>query len=319
MATNEILTFASTTTGTNLLTQSEYTADAQRLIGHQPGIARSKLENKVLRQASLLVAGLAQYLANKQTTNVTDSLTKEQIAEMLLNAIGADYLALNGGNSMTAKLRAKSGAASVENINDNGFVFAGDVDSGLFNPADGQLQVAINGVSFLDMQLSQAIKAKKQLRAPPGIPNNSSNSDAAGFAFGETGDTGLFLENSNSAINIRLNNSIVGSWTSSMKDWNSNGWAKMSNGTIIQWCQYAFQNPAGLGSLIAWTRNFPIAFPTACLSVNVSTIGNSNDGTEHIVLASGWTNTYYSGRAKRVYGNWTTGEVTTVLALAIGY
>ncbi len=59
MATNEILTFASTNTGTNLLTQAEYAADAQRTIGHQPGIARAKLENKALRQASLMAAGLA--------------------------------------------------------------------------------------------------------------------------------------------------------------------------------------------------------------------------------------------------------------------
>jgi hypothetical protein len=49
MATNEILRFAETDTGTNLLTQSEYAADSQRPIGNQPGVARSKLVNKALR------------------------------------------------------------------------------------------------------------------------------------------------------------------------------------------------------------------------------------------------------------------------------
>jgi hypothetical protein len=87
MATNEILPFASTNTGTNLLTQAEYTSDAQRSIGHQPGIARSKLENKVLRQASLMAAGLAEFIADYQANNVTDSLTTQNIADYLYAAI----------------------------------------------------------------------------------------------------------------------------------------------------------------------------------------------------------------------------------------
>lgn len=87
MATNEILPFASTNTGTNLLTQAEYAADAQRTIGHQPGIARSKLENKALRQASLMSAGLAEFIADYQANNVTDGLTPQQIADYLLAAL----------------------------------------------------------------------------------------------------------------------------------------------------------------------------------------------------------------------------------------
>lgn len=90
MATNEILPFASTDTGTNLLTQAEYTADAQRTTGNQPGIARSKLVNKSLRQASLLAAGLAEFIADYQANNVTDSLTPQNIADYLLAAIQAN-------------------------------------------------------------------------------------------------------------------------------------------------------------------------------------------------------------------------------------
>lgn len=90
MATNEILPFASTNTGTNLLTQAEYAADAQRTTGNQPGIARSKLVNKSLRQASLLAAGLAEFIADYQANNVTDSLTPQNIADYLLAAIQAN-------------------------------------------------------------------------------------------------------------------------------------------------------------------------------------------------------------------------------------
>jgi len=87
MATNEILPFAVTNTGTNLLTQAEYVSDAQRPIGHQPGIARSKLANKAMRQASLISSGVAQFIADYQGNNVTDSLTPQQVADYLLAAV----------------------------------------------------------------------------------------------------------------------------------------------------------------------------------------------------------------------------------------
>ena len=90
MATSEILAFASTDTGTNLLTQAEYTADAQRTTGNQPGIARSKLVNKAMRQSNLIAAGVAKFIADYQTNNVTDSLTVQNVADYLAQAIKND-------------------------------------------------------------------------------------------------------------------------------------------------------------------------------------------------------------------------------------
>ena len=80
---NEILQFASQDTGSNLLTQSEYDGDAQRVIGHQPGIARSRLENKVLRQCSTMAAGLAEFVLQNQDGSVTDSMSPQEIASSL--------------------------------------------------------------------------------------------------------------------------------------------------------------------------------------------------------------------------------------------
>ena len=80
---NEILAFATQDTGTNLLTQQEYDGDIERTIGHQPGIARSKLENKVLRQSSLMAAGLAQFILGNQDDSVTDSMTAQQVADAI--------------------------------------------------------------------------------------------------------------------------------------------------------------------------------------------------------------------------------------------
>lgn len=70
---NEILKFAETDNGTNLLTQSEYSADAERLIGNAPGIARLKLVNKVLRQTSFISKNFADYLIQQVGGDVLDN------------------------------------------------------------------------------------------------------------------------------------------------------------------------------------------------------------------------------------------------------
>lgn len=108
MATNEILPFASTDTGTNLLTQAEYTSDAQRPIGNQPGIARSKLVNKALRQTTIVAAAVADYAADYQEANVTDGLStaalKTIIAKGFRKGVQATAIANGGGtvNAITA-------------------------------------------------------------------------------------------------------------------------------------------------------------------------------------------------------------------------
>ena len=107
MATNEILPFAGTDTGTNLLTQSDYNADAQRLVGNQPGIARQQLVNKVLRQTSLVSAAIAKFIADNQSNNVVDSATPTNLASwfsLALGSIASLPTAVAGGtaNALTA-------------------------------------------------------------------------------------------------------------------------------------------------------------------------------------------------------------------------
>lgn len=62
MAKNEILRFCENDIGTNLLSQEEYQKDAHRLIGNQPGIARSALVNKMLRQSATIAAGVGEFI-----------------------------------------------------------------------------------------------------------------------------------------------------------------------------------------------------------------------------------------------------------------
>lgn len=84
---NDILQFAPTDTGSNLLTQVEYAADTQRSIGNQPGIARAKLVNKVLRQCSFVASALTDYVATKTGSNVVDDGNKAALTTLMESAL----------------------------------------------------------------------------------------------------------------------------------------------------------------------------------------------------------------------------------------
>lgn len=84
MSANNILPFAPTDTGTNLLSGAAYLAASDRNNGNQPGVASSKLNNKALRQSSLMASAVAQFLADRQTTVIDDAtLTSAQVTALL--------------------------------------------------------------------------------------------------------------------------------------------------------------------------------------------------------------------------------------------
>lgn len=72
MATNEFLPFCPTSTGTNLLTEAEYTAAADRTTGNKPGVASSKLNNKALRQATYVTGQVAQFVSDQTGADLLD-------------------------------------------------------------------------------------------------------------------------------------------------------------------------------------------------------------------------------------------------------
>lgn len=88
MPTNQIIPFCPVDTGTNLLTQSDYNADSDRVDGNQPGVARSKLNNKALRQSSYMASQLAQYMANKTGNDILD----DAIPAKLLAIMNAAFM-----------------------------------------------------------------------------------------------------------------------------------------------------------------------------------------------------------------------------------
>lgn len=84
---SKILPFCATDTGSNLLTDAAYASDSHRPIGHQPGVARSPLINKTLRQTSLMAAALAKFIADVRSIEVNDAMNHETLASQLYNAI----------------------------------------------------------------------------------------------------------------------------------------------------------------------------------------------------------------------------------------
>ena len=91
--TNDILPFCSEgRDGEDLLALAAYRTDAQRLIGHQRGIARRELENRVLRQTSHVAAGLAQFIANRYRGGVKDDGNLDAIEQGMAAALAGGLL-----------------------------------------------------------------------------------------------------------------------------------------------------------------------------------------------------------------------------------
>lgn len=281
MANNEILPFAGTDTGTNLLTQAEYNADSQRPIGNQPGVARSKLINKALRQTSLIAAGIAEYIADNQANNITDALTPQNIA---------DYL--------QAAITGALGVTPPQFDNDTSLATTAFVQRALGNFAVGD--------SFAQDETLSAAKTGRHL-----IPNSTTitrvylpSASAAGFTLGNRGEAyhiqntasqaiavapqgsdSIFVSGSSSGAGVALslpvgaevtlvrisNTAWAAFGTGALKssaDFGSslasNGYQKLPSGLIIQWGTVN----CSTGGAVTWT--YPIAFSSV---VRVGPIG----------------------------------------------
>uniref|UniRef100_A0A6M3MAI9 Putative tail protein n=1 Tax=viral metagenome TaxID=1070528 RepID=A0A6M3MAI9_9ZZZZ len=85
MADNYILEFARDVAAT-VLSDAEYTADGERIIGNQPGIAREDFVNKAMKQSTLMAVVLAQFIVDYAGEDVQDD---DAIALILTNFLTA--------------------------------------------------------------------------------------------------------------------------------------------------------------------------------------------------------------------------------------
>lgn len=90
MATNDFLTFAASVTA-NVYTNAEYADDPGQLNGNQPGIAKSKLVNKAIRQSSLMSVVLSQFIVDKTGSNAVDDGTTAALLADLKTATDVGF------------------------------------------------------------------------------------------------------------------------------------------------------------------------------------------------------------------------------------
>lgn len=111
MAANQILPFAQGL-GANVLDQASYLGDAQRPLGNQPGTARATFVNKALLQLSAIAAGMGQFLADKQASDVTDQLSAATFSAMWQAAVKAATGGLAGVVPVTTTATLAASAAN---------------------------------------------------------------------------------------------------------------------------------------------------------------------------------------------------------------
>ena len=269
MANNEILPFAGTDTGTNLLTQSEYNADSQRPIGNQPGVARSKLVNKALRQSSLIAAGVAEFLADNQSNNITDSLTPQNVADYMAavvrslgiptavaggtaDAITADFtpnVALTNGTTVIVRAGAAN-ATTTPTFAPDGLAAKTIVKGNNLALAAGD--IAGSG-HWLEMNFDTVLD-KWVLQNPYTQVAVASSAEAQAQS-----------DNTKVLTPLRLKEALQGANQSLA----ASGYQKLPGGLILQW-GFSFANAGG--SVIT----FPIAFPTALLNISTGIANNAN-------------------------------------------
>lgn len=333
MATNEILQFAETDTGTNLLTQAEYLADAQRPIGNQPGVARSKLVNKALRQSSLIAAAVAQFIADNQTNNVVDTAAPADVADWIeaavrsigiptavaggtADAITADFtpnVALTNGttvivragaaNATTTPTFAPDGLTAKTIVKGNNLALvAGDI-------AGAGHWLEMNFDSVLDKWVLQNPDVTQASDTRAGTIELATNAEAQALV-----DTIRAITPSTLAQALKgANQSLAGT-----------GYQKLPGGLIIQWgITNLGSNLAGVGGAsVIGGVTFPIAFPAGPLSASVAGfVPNSTGGeaVENFLSVQGLSATTLTVAATRVTGSGSAPEILPVAWICVGY
>lgn len=274
MANNEILRFAENDTGTNLLTQAEYLADSQRQIGNQPGVARSKLVNKALRQSSLIASGVAKFLADNQSNNITDNLIPKNIADYMTavvrslgiptavtggtaDAITADFtpdVALTNGTTVIVRAGAAN-ATTTPTFAPDGLTANTIVKGNNLALAAGDIAGAGH---WLEMTFDTTL-GKWVLQNPYNV----------GLQIASTAEAQALANNTKAISPLRLDEALKGANQSLA----ASGYQKLPGGLIIQWGSYASSIAASSGVDII----FPIKFPNAVFSAVPGANSGSTD------------------------------------------
>jgi hypothetical protein len=269
MAANNILPFGAT--ASNELTQAAYLAEAQRLTGNQPGKASSKLVNKVLHQTNLIASGLAQFLADRQGSDVVDTLTPAQIATMLATV-------LNGPNLLATPAQFDSDAspattAFVQRALGNYQAMNAVNAPATLTAADSGKMISLGGTAIATLPIGSTVVsgtifnfvsviAGRTVLAQGSDQIFTSSSTVGGLTL-NVGDTAFLTWNGTQwvlvggTVQLQYSNSF-----GSLKT--GNGWQRLPGGLLLQW---GFGSTVAANGATGTVISFPLAFPSTALSL----------------------------------------------------
>jgi len=75
--------------GALVLTDGEFSADSQRIIGHQPGIARANFANKMAKQSSFIAEAVAKFIVDYAGVDVQDDQAASVVVANLVAAFNS--------------------------------------------------------------------------------------------------------------------------------------------------------------------------------------------------------------------------------------
>ncbi|WP_409977658.1 hypothetical protein [Pantoea vagans] len=266
MATNNFKPF-STGSNANVIPQADYEALDALINGFQAGKASSAQINKALRQSTFVAAALAQFLVNKNGTDVLDNGDLNGFVTLLGNAFAKTYLSrsnpfadikADGTAAIIAALAnlgldtALAGKAALTgSTNQKFWVLSAPGDNNAAVPVS-LLNSGLNQKADLNGDSNQTFYVQTNEGATAAVNNTRLGNVLGGFAYrGGDASQGFAVAggtNANSAI-------AYGQFQSGT---NGNGaWTKLPGGG--QWCRQNLNLAAN--ATTTWT--FPAGFVAA--------------------------------------------------------
>lgn len=340
----------------NQETDAQYTADSQRSGGTINGqIFNDKLANKLFYQLSTWITAQANSMANKGYSPMdTDVNTLEGVlanivtfADLKPNMVTVpfssnpvfDASSSNGfridlaGNVTSSTLTGSTVGQIVTfyivSGNPGNYTFAWP--SNVVNPPNVQTQSTGNlmtyqfisdgsnlyplstFINFLQSEISALQTSVAGKQANLGFTPVQQGGGAG------QGTNKLYIGWGTSRLKAQVDSTDLGQFVFDSNFSGSlvtNGWTKLPNGLILQWCQ---GTPlSGTQNGVVFSTNFPIGFPSACLFSSVSPLATGSDyGEMPVTVVTSWSSTgvsyYYQRNAD--HG----GMTITPLIFAIGY
>lgn len=298
MATNYIYPFAQPAVPPSILSTADYAASSVTTTTGYPAetILSSAYMSKAQRQTSAICAGMAQFMADNQGTDITDDLSPAALATIFTNSLG-------GVSAITQP----------QFDNSTKIATTAFVQRALGNLANSQgyaVNTALTNANVGGIVVPTAGSLGFTLPAVSGLPNGAQitfDGNTYGCVIARQGSDVINAGSAGavSSLSLEANDTAIltvvgGVWTltggelhqgvssSFSKLFTTNGWAMQPNGLIMQWGQDSVSSSSSSTGHTN-TINLSIPWPNSYLtgSVNFADSAPGNGGTNPVLGIGG--------------------------------